>query len=229
MVSRSAASVLLLLLCATALSQTPDQAVTTAPKSFHDAVLNITYFYPGRFIPAAPQKPVEASPASPQCVQSELSASSMTPVSNSIFVLSTIDNTCPAILRGAIQLGPFIREQLLRQLKNYGDPVITQEPTHYTVDGHPATIVLASVQAPVVPGNNSIVMPKITYAAKACILGNIPPTKSRKKPEPGDETKHVLCFDFTTNHKDQLSLMFGFTLNFDDHGPQPLVPGSALR
>ena len=96
MVFRSAASALLLLLCATAFSQTSDQPASNVPKSFHDPVLNITYFYPGRFIPAtppAPAKPESGAVVAPQCVKSDLSASSLTPVGTSVFVLSTIDNT----------------------------------------------------------------------------------------------------------------------------------------
>ena len=231
MVFRSAASALLLLLCATAFSQTSDQPASNVPKSFHDPVLNITYFYPGRFIPAtppAPAKPESGAVVAPQCVKSDLSASSLTPVGTSVFVLSTIDNTCPNILKGAAQLGPFIREQILRQLKRYGDPVITQEPTRYTIDGHPATIAMASAQLPNPPGVNSIIAPKVTYAAKACILGNIP-VRQRKKSDPVEETRHVICFDLTTEQQDLLSLMYGFTMQFDNDSPQPIVPSSAVR
>jgi hypothetical protein len=227
MVSRFPAS-LLLLVCATALSQTPDPPASNLPKSFHDPSLNITYFYPGRFTPAAPA-PKAAEAAVPLCAQSTLSASSATPVSTSVFVLSTIDNTCPKILLGAAtDLGAFAREQILRQLKAYGDPVITQEPSHYTIEGHPAVITLASAKPTTKLGPNDLTPAKTTYAAKACLLGSIP-AKPRKRTDPVEPVKHVLCFDFTTQDKGLIPLMFGFSMEFDDHGPQPLVPGSVIR
>jgi hypothetical protein len=236
MMSRSTAF-LLLLICATAFSQPPDQPASNVPKSFHDPLLNVTYFYPGRFTPAAPDPaaspngPGPSSSAAPPhlCAESTLSASSISPVGTSVFVLSTIDNTCPNVLHGAsTDLAAFTREQVLREIKQYGDPVITQEPTHYTIDGHPAFITLASAQAPPTPGANGITPPKITYAAKACFLGNVP-VKPRKKSDPVEQTNHVLCFDFTTQERDLLPLMFAFSLQFDNDNPQPLVPGSALR
>ena len=239
MVSRSAAS-LLLLICATVFSQTPDQPTSNLPKSFHDPLLNITYFYPGRFTLAAEPSSPSSSPgqsssdqpaAAPTrpCAQSNLSASSITSVGTSVFVISTIDSTCPSVLHGAItDLGAFTREQILRQLKQYGDPVITQEPTRYTIDGHPAVITLASAQTDVPGGTANITPPKVTYAAKACFLGTIP-VKPRKRSDPIEQPKHVLCFDFTAQQRDLLSLMFSFSMQFDNDSPQPLVPGSALR
>jgi hypothetical protein len=229
---------LLLLICGAAFSQPPDQPVSNIPKSFHDPLLNVTYFYPGRFTPATPEP--GTSPSSPDqasasttaprlCAESTLSASAVSPVGTSVFVLSTIDNTCPKVLHGAsTDLGAFTREQVLREIKQYGDPVITQEPTHYTIDGHPAVVTLASAQPPLTPGTNGITPPKITYAAKACFLGNIP-VKPRKRSDPVEPTNHVLCFDFTTQERDLLPLMFAFSLQFDNDSPQPLVPGSALR
>jgi len=228
MVFRSAAS-LLLLICVTAFSQPPDPPASNLPKAFHDPLLNITYFYPGRFTPAAPDPASNSSAPAPLCAQSILSASSVAPVGTSVFVLSTIDNTCPSVLHGAAtDLGAFTREQVLRQLKQYGDPVITQEPTRYTIDGHPAVVTVASAQLPETPGPNGITPPKITYAAKACMLGNVP-VKSRKRSDPADLTRHVLCFDFTTQQRDMLPLVFAFSMQFDTDSPQPLVPGSALR
>jgi hypothetical protein len=218
-------ALLLLLVCATALAQTSDQADPKVPKSFHDPALNVTYFYPGRFVPdlsSIAPKP-DADPT-PKCAHSTLFANSVTPADTSSFVLSTIDNTCPNILRGATLLGPFIREQILRQLKQYGEPTITQEPTNYAIGGHPAAIVLASVPMPEVKGK----IPTTTYAAKACVLGNIP-VKARKKSQPVDPTRHVLCFDFTTLHGDLYTLMFAFSMQFDNDSPQPMVPGSVIR
>jgi hypothetical protein len=236
MVFRSTAF-LLLLLCAAAFSQPPDESASNLPKSFHDPLLNVTFFYPGRFTPAASEPggqlshPGQSNSASgPRlCAESTLSGSSISPVGTSVFVLSTIDNTCPNVLRGAAtDLGAFTREQVLRQLKQYGDPVVTQEPTRYTIDGHPAVITLASAQSATTPGTNGITPPRITYAAKACFLGNVP-VKPRRRSDPVEPTRHVLCFDFTTQERDLLPLMFAFSMQFDNQSPQPLVPGSTLR
>jgi hypothetical protein len=232
MVHRPAALLLLFLVCVSALPETPAQTNPNLPQSFHDPDLNITYFYPGRFVPD-PASVTQNSPqgstssttvATPKCARSIFFANSVTPVDTSSFVLSTIDNTCPNVLRGATTLGPFIREQILRQLKQYGEPTVTQEATRYTIDGHPAAIVLASVPMPQVAGK----IPQITYAAKACFLGNIP-VKAKKKSDPVDPTRHVLCFDFTTLHSDLYHLLFAFSLQFDTDTPQPIVPGSVIR
>jgi hypothetical protein len=227
MLLRSSALFVLLLLGvgAAAPSQTSDPPNPNIPKSFHDSLLSVTYFYPGRFTPDPESiAPKSGSDGAPRCAHSTLFANSVTPVDTSSFVLSTIDNTCPNILRGATLLGPFIREQILRQLKQYGEPTITQEPTHYAIDGHPAAIVLASVPMPEVKGK----IPTTTYAAKACVLGNIP-VKPKKKSDPVDPTRHVLCFDFTTLHQDLYHLMFAFSMQFDTDAPQPMVPGSVIR
>jgi hypothetical protein len=229
MVLRSPALFLLVfvcvVICATAQPQTPDQPNPNLPKSFHDSALSVTYFYPGRFVPDPESvAPKPAADAAPKCAHSTLFANSSTPVDTSSFVLSTIDNTCPNVLRGATLLGPFIREQILRQLKQYGEPTITQEPTNYAIDGHPAAIVLASVPMPEVKGK----IPTTTYAAKACMLGNIP-VKAKRKSTPVEPTRHVLCFDFTTQHGDLYTLMFGFSMQFDNDSPQPMVPGSVIR
>ena len=225
MVLRTSAFLFLFLVCASAPSQAPEPANANLPKSFHDAALNITYFYPGRYTPD-PVTPASSSaaPATPQCAHSTLFASSVTPVDASSFVLSTVDNTCPSVLHGAINLGPFVREQILRQLKQYGEPTITQEPTLYAIDGHPAAITLASVPMPTTPQNR---LPRTTYAAKVCMLGNIP-VKPRKH-QATEPTRHVLCFDFTTLHSDVLNIMFGFSMQFDNSAPQPIVPGSVIR
>jgi hypothetical protein len=223
---RSSAFFLLLFVCAAALPQASDQPNPNIPKSFHDSALNVTYFYPGRFVPDPESiAPKPDADAAPKCAHSTLFANSVSPIDTSSFVLSTIDNTCPNVLRGAALLGPFIREQILRQLKQYGEPTVTQEPTNYTIDGHPASIVLASVPMPATPDNK---IPRTTYAAKACVLGNIP-VKPRKKSDQVEPTRHVLCFDFTTLHKDLYTLMFAFTMQFDNDAPQPMVPGSVIR
>jgi hypothetical protein len=216
---------LLLFVCATVPAQTPDQPNPNVPKSFHDSALNITYFYPARFVadPASLTPKPDADPT-PKCAHSTLFANSVSPIDASSFVLSTIDNTCPNVLHGATLLGPFVREQILRQLKQYGEPTVTQEPTNYAIDGHPAAIVLASVPMPEAKGK----IPTTTFAAKACVLGNIP-VKPRKKSEPAEPTRHVLCFDFTTQHSSLYTLLFAFSMQFDNDQPQPMVPGSVIR
>jgi hypothetical protein len=217
---------LVLFVCVAAQPQTSDQPNPNIPKSFHDPLLNVTYFYPGRFVPDPESiAPKLATDATPKCAHSTLFANAVSPVDTSSFVLSTIDNTCPNVLKGAVLLGPFVREQIIRQLKQYGEPTITQEPTNYAIDGHPASIVLASVPMPVTPENK---IPRITYAAKACVLGNIP-VKPKKKTDHVEPTRHVLCYDFTTLHQDLYTLMFAFTMQFDTDSPQPMVPGSVIR
>jgi hypothetical protein len=225
MVFRTSVIFSFVLVCAAGLSQSPNPSSPTLPKSFHDPALNVTYFYPGRFVPDPANTAVKSNPdASPKCAHSTLFANAITPADTTSFVLSTIDNTCPNILRGATMLGPFVREQILRQLKQYGEPTVTQEPTNYAIAGHPAAIVLASVPMPDAPGK----IPTTTYAAKACVLGNIP-VKPRKKSDPVDATRHVLCFDYTTQHSDLYHLMFAFSMQFDNDAPLPMVPGSVIR
>ena len=206
-----------------ALSQATGANGAGTLKNFHDDALNITYFYPSEFVPA-PAASTPALAGTSKCMQPTLFAYSVTPVENSSFAISTIDSTCPEILRSASQLGPFTREQILRQLKQYGEPTVTQEPTNYAIDGHPAAIVLPSVPMPEAKGK----IPTTTYAAKACVLGNIP-VKPKKKSEPAEPTRHVLCFDFTTQHSSLYTLMFAFSMQFDNDSPQPMVPGSVIR
>ena len=209
---------LLLFVSVAAQPQTSDQPNPNIPKSFHDSALSVTYFYPGRFVPDPESiAPKPNADATPKCAHSTLFANAVSPVDTSSFVLSTIDNTCPNVLKGATLLGPFVREQIIRQLKQYGEPTVTQEPTNYAIDGHPASIVLASVPMPVTPENK---IPRTTYAAKV---------KPKKKSDPVEPTRHVLCFDFTTLHSDLYTLMFAFTMQFDNDAPQPMVPGSVIR
>jgi hypothetical protein len=226
MMFRFVSCFLLLVVSVAAQPQTSNQPNPNTPKSFHDSALSVTYFYPGRFVPDPESiAPKHNADATPKCAHSTLFANSVSPVDASSFVLSTIDNTCPNVLKGATLLAPFVREQIIRQLKQYGEPTVTQEPTNYFIDGHPAAIVLASVPMPATPENK---LPRITYAAKACVLGNIP-VKPKKKSDPVEPTRHVLCFDFTTLHSDLYTLMFAFTMQFDNDAPQPLVPGSVIR
>jgi hypothetical protein len=221
--SRSASLVLLFLACATTSPQATGEHGPGTLKSFHDDVLNITYFYPAEFVPAPPAS-TPALAGTSKCMQPRLFAYSVTPIENSSFALTTIDNTCPEILRVASQLGPFTREQILRQLKQYGDPAITQAPTNYTIAGHPAAITVASVATPADPGK----VARMIYAAKACALGSIP-LKTHKKSDPVEPVTHVLCFDFNTQNSGMLTQMFSFIIQFENTPLEPMFPGSVIR
>ncbi|HEY4049072.1 MAG TPA: hypothetical protein VGM27_19600 [Acidobacteriaceae bacterium] len=221
---RHASIFLLFLLCVTALPQRPDRSNPDMLKRFHDDALNITYFYPSRFAPV-PFSPTPALTSDTrECVRPTLFANSVTPIDTSSFALSTVDNTCPDVLHFASQLGPFIREKILHQLKQYGQPRILQEPTSYTIDGHAAAIILASVLMPSTSGKVS----RTIYAVKACALGSIL-AKRRKKSKPVGPLGHVVCFDFTTQNSDLLNLMFSFIVQFDDGPLEPMFLGSVLR
>ena len=220
---RYASIFLLLLLSLTAQPQPPDRSDPDVLKPFHDDALNITYFYPSRFAPLT-FSPTRASTSDTRkCVQPTLFANSITPIDTSSFALSTVDNTCPDVLRFAAQLGPFIREKILNQLKQYGQPSIIQEPTSYTIDGHAAAVTLASVDVPATSGK----VAGTIYAVKACALGSIQ-NKRHKKSDPVGPLSHVLCFDFTTQNSDLLNLMFSFIVQFDDGPPEPMFPGRVL-
>ena len=146
MVSRSAVFVLFL-------SSLPVFAQTAAtvdphmPKIFRDTALRVTYAYPGEFLAEKVPESPKADPATPRCVQSTLTGGSTPKLGNSVFVLSTMDDACPGVLLNASkQLGSFTREQILRQLKSYGTPLVTQEPVRYSIEGHPAAITMGSAQ-----------------------------------------------------------------------------------
>jgi hypothetical protein len=220
---RSASLALLFLACTMALSQATGANGPGTLKNFHDDALNITYFYPSEFVLApAASTPVLASTS--KCMQPLLFAYSVTPVENSSFAISTIDSTCPEILRSASQLGPFTREQILRQLRQYGDPEVIQVPTNYAIAGHPAAITVASVATPAGSGK----VARMIYAAKACALGSIP-LKTRKRSDPVEPVTHILCFDFTTQNGGTLAEMFSFIIQFENSPLEPMFPGSVIR
>jgi hypothetical protein len=128
-------------------------------------------------------------------------------------------------LRRGTQLGPFIREEILHQLEQYGEPSVTQEPTRYNIDGRPAAIILASVSMPETSGK----VARKTYAAKACALASIPVKARKKDSKPEGPISHVLCFDFTTQNSDLLNLMFSFIVQFDNDPLTPMFPASVAR
>jgi hypothetical protein len=219
------AALTLLLSSVTVVSRSAAQSDTRSPKIFHDQALGITYAYPGAFTPVTitPAAPATAEKAEPECVRSVLSAGAATPRGNSVFVISSIDDTCPQVLNAAQKLGPFTREQILRELKQYGAPEITQGPTRYSIDGHPAAVTLASVQ----PDTPSSKTPATTYAAKACVLDSVP--VKGDKSSPASPANHVVCFDFTAPQKELLLQTLAFTIQFQQRPPQALVPGTIFR
>jgi hypothetical protein len=213
--------VLLLSLCSAGQSQTTEQERTrNLPKSFHDNALNITYFYPAHFEPVTIQPAISTNVSTDNCAQTTLIADSAIPAGPSSFVLTRIDPACPKLVHKATALGPFTRVQLLSQLKQFGQARISHEPTRYTIDGRPAAITVGSVSIP--PSGHQT--GKTIYAAKACALSDIP-SVGRKKPDQ-KEVGRVLCFDFSTENSDLISLMFAFIIQFDDGPPAPLFPVS---
>jgi hypothetical protein len=218
---RSASMVVLFLTVTANALHGGGQSTSNSMKSFHDDALNITYFYPAGFVPA----PSGSAPADPsKCIRSKLFTYSVEPGGSSSFALSTIDNTCPDTLRAASELGPFARAQVLSQLKQYGEPQITQEPFRYAIAGHPAAITLASATTTAAPGK----VAHVVYAAKACALGNAL-VKARKKSDPIEPVTHVVCFDFTTQNGEMLTQMFSFIIQFDNAPLEPMFPGSVIR
>ena len=187
--------------------------------------MHITYFYPSRFVPAASPPTIAFTSDKAKCVRTTLFTNSVTRIDTSSFVLSSVDSSCPDVLQRATQLGPFIREQVLRQLRQYGEPTITQEPTRYAIDGRPAAIVLASVPMPAVSGT----VARTTYAAKACVLGSLPVKAPKNNSQPAGPVSHVFCFDFTTQNSDMLNQMFSFVIQFDNDPLGPMFPGSVIR
>jgi hypothetical protein len=128
-------------------------------------------------------------------------------------------------LRRGTQLGLFIREEILHQLKQYGEPSITQEPTRYNIDGRSAAIILASVPMP----QTSDKVARTTYAAKVCALASIPVKARKKDSKPVEPVGPVICFDFTTQNNELLNLMFTFIVQFDNDPLTPMFPASVVR
>ena len=215
--------VLALFVYGAGLSCATGQAVSNTIKSFHDDALNITYFYSADFVPASSGTPVAPGDES-KCIRPTLFANSVTAGDNSSFTFSTIDNTCPELLHRASELRSFTREQVLLQLKQYGEPTINQVPVLYTIAGHPAAITVASVSIPASPGK----VAQTIYAAKACALGNIS-AKSHKKSDPTEPVTHVVCIDFTTQDSGLPTQMFSFIIQFENGRLEPFFPGNVIR
>jgi len=102
--------------------------------TFHDDALNITYFYSAHFVQESSGAPVAPGDES-KCIKPSLFANSA--ADRSSFTLYTIDDTCPALLPRATDLGLFTRDRVLVRLKQYGVPTIIQAPLSYSIAGHP--------------------------------------------------------------------------------------------
>jgi hypothetical protein len=189
-------------------------------ESFHDDAFDVTYFYSADFTPI----PLAAPTGGQKCSQTTLVANSATPSDPSSFTLSTIDNTCPEVLRNAAELAPFTRAQLLVQLKQYGEPKIIQPPIGYTIAGHAAAVTVALVAIPAAPGK----VAQTVYAAKACALGN-GAVKDRKKSQAAEPVTHVVCIDFTTQSSGLPSQMFSLIIQFGSGPLETVFPENVFR
>ncbi len=222
MLSRVASFVVLL--AVSGFAQTPSAAPSL--RIFHDPSLDITFAYPAEFTPVVSDsaRTQSSSKPQPQCVRSILSAGSESKQGSSAFVISIIDNSCPGVLKQAEQQGSFTREQILRQLKQYGMASLTQEPYRYNIDSRPAAVTLAMAKPDDASATNGHVL--ATYAAKACFLSNLPEHSNGKQAMANGE---VICFDFTTQNRELLTRILSFTVKFGDGDMRPLVPGNALH
>jgi hypothetical protein len=220
-VPHPASIALLLLACAASPVQLTGQERANLPRSFHDDALNITYFYPAHFAPVTDLPVVAGKAIANECAETTLVAESAAKAGPSSFVVSKIERACPELLRKASALGPFTRAQLMRQLEPFGEARISHETTQYLIDGRPAAITLGSVSIPAADHSAG----KTIYAAKACALSDIP-NGTHKKSDPANSAGRVLCFDFSTENSDLISLMFAFVVQFNDDPPAPLFPAS---
>lgn len=216
-------SLVLILLCAPVFAQVMTTSSADMIKSYHDAALDVTYFYPSQFVPSSlsSEDPVDTKP---KCIQPALTTNVVSHVDTASFSVSTIDGTCPDVLASAAQLGPYTRLEVLRQLRQYGEASVILEPTRYRIDGHLAAVTLAAVQLAGHPSRSF----QAIYAAKACAIGEAQ-DKKRRKSEPATPTKRVLCFDFTTRNIGQISEMYSFIVQFGSGQLAPVFPGRVIR
>jgi hypothetical protein len=210
---------LALLICGANLPCAMGQATGTS--SFQDDALNITYFYSAHFVQESSGAPVAPDDES-KCIKPSLFANSV--ADNSSFTLYTIDGTCPEVLRRATDLGPFARERVLVQLKQYGVPTILQSPLSYAIAGHRAAVAIASVTI----GASAGKVARTIFAAEACSLGNVE-SKKHKNSEPVDPVTHVVCIDFKTQDSGLPTQMFWFMIQFDNAPLEPFFPGNVIR
>lgn len=239
MLSRSAA-LAILLSAAAALAQTP-ASQQPSMKSFHIQDFDMTFIYPGDFIPAdakatAPTTYVlpTTHPANPPCVQAPLSVGSATAPGRPVIVISILDDACPSVLHDAQKIGEFTQAQLLRQLQRYGTPTLTPylgQSTHlFTLDGRSAALTLGSATPVASASNTSTATPPITtYAAKLCTVGPDPvfvPAKSRRQPV---GPKPIVCFDFTAHQSDQITTLLALPIIFGEYQPRSLVAPNQIK
>jgi hypothetical protein len=191
--------------------------------SFHDDALNITYFYSAHFVPEPSGAPVATGDES-KCIKPSLFANSISASDNSSFTLYTIDDTCPELLRRATDLGPFTRERVLVQLKQYGVPTIIQVPLSYAIAGHPAAVAIASVTIAASAGK----VARTIFAVEACSSGNVE-SKKHKKSELVDPVTHVVCIDFTAQEGGLPTQMFWLMIQFDNAPLEPFFPDNVIR
>jgi hypothetical protein len=210
---------LALLICGANLPCAIGQAAGVS--SFQDDALNITYFYSAHFVPEPSAAPVAPGDES-KCIKPRLFANSV--ADSSSFTLYTIDDTCPELLRRATDFGPFTRERVLVQLKQYGVPTIIQAPLSYAIAGHPAAVAIASVTIAASAGK----VARTIFAAEACSSGNVE-SKKHKKSEPIDPVTHVICIDFTTQDGGLPTQMFWFMIQFENAQLEPFFPGNVIR
>lgn len=220
----------LALLAVSCFAQTSSTSPAPALRIFHDSALDLTFAYPGEFTPVVTDAAKTQSSSSngageTQCVRSILTAGSESKLGSSAFVISVIDGACPGVLEQAEQPGSFTKEQILRQLKRYGTPSLTQEPYRYSIDGHPAAVTLGSAQPddPSANGGHAVT----TYAAKACFLSKMPEHSTGK--QSAAPSGEVICFDLTTQHRELLTRILAFTVKLGEGETHPIVAGSALR
>ena len=217
--SRSIWFALALLICGANLPCAIGQA--TGVSSFQDDALNITYFYSAHYLPEPSGAPVAPGDES-KCIKPSLFANSA--ADSSSFTLYTIDDTCPELPRRAANLGPFTRERVLVQLKQYGVPTIIQAPLSYAIAGHPAAVAVASVTIAASAGK----VARTIFAAEACSSGNVE-SKKHKNSEPIDPVTHIVCIDFTTQDSGLPTQMFWFMIQFDNAPLEPFFPGNVLH
>jgi len=195
------------------------------PKIFHDAALDMTFSYPAAFT-AVQQLAESSSAAKETCVKSMLSAGSSGSLGSTAFVISKIDGACPGVLKQALDPASFTKEQIVRQLKNFGTPQLTQEPFRYSIDGHEAAVTMAMAK----PEGDGASKKAPTYAAKACFLSDVP-REGEKKPKTKSQapTGQVVCLDFTTQNRELMPTILSFTVGFGVDAPRGIVSGNALR
>lgn len=217
MTQRLISMLIFLGVCSAGVAEAPPPPNRALPASFHDDALNMTYFYPAHF--AALRDASAMVRAAAPCVETKLHVRSTAWSGASSFAVTSVDDKCLESLHEptplGLSLGPWMRTQIQRELAPLGVTTITQEPLRYLIHGQVAYITRALVAMPVTEGGSA----RTTYAVKACAAMQAPGVKNPGHP--------ILCYDFTTQNSDLLSLMFAFIVQFADGPPEPLFLASA--